>query len=216
MVIGAEIPVEFLFESGFTELNWQQIYHQNALSAIYLGTKEKPTSPIKFSDSEAVIAIHSDVNNQRQIEAKRVEMSGIVADSKKRERAFSISYNTKLLNANSCFISIADNEKSEFSFYDNPNRQEEKEARLMRIPIDPEGYFFTPNKLLISTRMSQIVLDTKMINVDGPYGQSYYTSFQSFFVDLKENNMIIGRKESHCNSSWNVSLPASLIPSRKN
>lgn len=210
---GAEIPIEFLFDTGLVELHWQQIYHQNALSAVYLGVKEKQISPVEFSGSEAIIAVHSNVCNQR-VEASSVEISSVVADSRGRERVLSVLYDAHSLKVNRSLVSIADDEKSKFPFDIHPDYPREEEARLVKIPsMLLDSYFPLSSRPLVSLRMSWLAHeDMRMVEAHTMDGQSWYIPFRDYFQGQEGSNRIIGRGKTSDDFSWTVSYPGSLTP----
>ena len=98
--IGAGIPADFLINSGLIELNWQQIYHPNALSSIYLGFHDQPAETSEFDDAQTVIAIHSRAVIVREpvlehgsiIRPQRVEVSVVLPDSTGKPRIINYSF----------------------------------------------------------------------------------------------------------------------------
>jgi len=93
-------PADFLINSGLIDLNWQQIYHPNALSSIYLGFPEQPDESSEFDDAQAVVAIHSEAVIVREpvmeygltIRPQRVEVSVILSDSTGKPRIVNGSF----------------------------------------------------------------------------------------------------------------------------
>ncbi len=209
--IGAEIPIEFLFATDLADLNWQQMYHPNALSAVYLGTRLKEISHLHFPDSEAIIAIHSDVD-QRQIKVGNVSISCIVPDSQGRKRIVGISYDGQSFKASAVFVSIADSEKSKYPAHFHPDYSKEEDARLIKIPTAPADYSPPSTSVpLVSWLMSQISQGgTRMVWARA--GKSWNIPFRDYFKDEDANNIAIGRGKTSNDFFWKVSFPASLIP----
>lgn len=116
--IGAEIPAEFLITSGLIDLNWQQIYHPNALSSIYLGFEKAPAEESEFEDAQAVIGIHSRAVVVRKpvlehgmtIQPQRVEVSLVLLDSTAKPRIVNGSFSPTDHRGYLRYISFEDGE----------------------------------------------------------------------------------------------------------
>ncbi len=117
--IGAEIPADFLLQSGLMDLQWAQIYHPNALSAIYLGFTSKYASMEEFRDAQAVIALHSRaiqagrgsiLDDGYIVQPQRLEVTTVLPDTTGKQRIISGTFNPDTKRIMTRFVSFGDTE----------------------------------------------------------------------------------------------------------
>lgn len=214
-VTGAEIPMKFLFDTGLVDLTWQLIYHPNAMSAVYLGVKNKRSPDIQLSDSEGIIVINSEIDGQK-IKTDIVELSTVVPDSQGRSRALTVKYNGRTLEAVRGAVSIADDEKPKFSRYSHPDNQKESDDQLLEIPFVINHGYLMPNTALVSKTIHLLAnQDTKMVESYQHMNRYWIMLSNGFFEGQQGEDRVIGLGKNPSEFSWKVSFPDKLVPAKK-
>lgn len=182
---GAEIPADFLIESGLLDLRWAMIFHPNALSAIYLGFNEENPDTQEFSDAQAVIALHSRavqagrgllLNDGYVIQPQRLEITTVLPDSTGKSRIISGAFSPETLERISRFVSFTDTERY----------------------AQPRGLWYTFEDLTPS-----IVPVGRVLNPDSTYGE-VYPLVTPRMVEASGDRVLadVGFRESHLRSLY--------------
>ncbi|MDP3988020.1 MAG: hypothetical protein Q8P80_02645 [Candidatus Levybacteria bacterium] len=212
-LVGAEIPIIFLFESGLVDLNWKQIYHPNALSAIYLGTDEERHVPDDLNDADAIIAIHSQIETDK-IKIRNIELSTVVKDSNANLRVLAASYYAK---CTSIYVSITDEEEQPKVYLGiHPDDPRDYKNGMLKIPTIEEvsGYYY--QQPLVSKKMAVETGHTKMISANYWPKSPHLTKFDHWLAEnsgffderVDENTRAIGKKTSQ--SCWQITYPSHI------
>lgn len=215
--IGAEIPPDFLLQSGLIDLRWALIFHPNALSAIYLGFGEEYPVTQEFRDARAVIALHSRANVVAQpllehgfvVQPQRLEVTTVLPDSTGKPRLVSGFFSPATLKRQSRYVSFEDNE----------------------VYAQPQWLHFIQEDLTPLRLPTSRLLNTG----DTVYGE-VYPLITPRMISLTEHRILadVGSRESHLRSiykeqtgqefvtitpgsvktAWSIDFPTKLDPVR--
>ena len=219
-VTGAEIPADFLLSSGLIDLKWQQIYHPNALSSIYLGFHDQPAETSEFDDAQAVVAIHSRAVIVREpvlehgltILLHRVEVSVVLPDSTGKPRIVNGSFSPTDYRGYLRYISFLDGEvfaQPEWYTFTQEDRAPSG-LRASTLVSDRRSRFGDYVYPLVTTTMLNLTGDTFLAAV-GHKGQNlsrlYTESTGEQFVTEAPDQT--GEKVS---MAWSIDFPTALDP----
>lgn len=112
--IGAQIPIDFLIESGLSDLRWTQVWHKNAMTALYLGFGQEQPDEQNYSQAEGVIALHARdhvvaeplLENGYVIKPDSLEISSVQTDTAGTKRIVHGRYSPTTLQAYLRYVSF--------------------------------------------------------------------------------------------------------------
>lgn len=205
----AEIPSDFLIYSGLIEFNWQQIFHPNGLSSVYLGADRELANPLRFEDAEAVIAIHSEVRHG-EIKPNGVEISLVLNDSRERPRIVNSWFAALSSTEVRRYISFSDTEKFEQpAKHWWPVSSDDLLLPKLHIPTFPDRFFVGPfANPLISSKMSELANgDSHIVCVDPKGINLTYRYLENTGEQFVTSQLVDGKKQV---TAWSIDFPKEL------
>lgn len=113
--LGVDLPVEFIERMGFDakDFKWRQLYHQNALSAFFIGAASK--NFFDLDESQGIIEVISKVK-QGKVEAETLSISGVLDDSKGIKRVIAVGFNLGRRSVQRVAVSLTKEEIPEVEY----------------------------------------------------------------------------------------------------
>jgi|GEM_PF-2832892 len=116
--LGVDLPLDFIGKMGFDAKNfkWKQLYHQNALSAFFIGAASQ--KPFDLDGSQGIMEVISKVK-QGKVEAETLTISGVIDDSKGIKRMVAVGFNLGRKSVQRMAVSLTKEEipEAEYSYY---------------------------------------------------------------------------------------------------
>lgn len=139
--IGARIPIEFLIESGMSDLRWLQVWHRNAMTALFLGFDQTSPEAEDYSQAESVVALHAkahDTNptsteNELIVRPQSLELATVSEDTSGTRRIIHGRYSPTYLELYLRHVSFEDGEEMQ---QPDRNRFTEEDLKVSTISRD--------------------------------------------------------------------------------
>lgn len=122
--LGVELPLDMIAEMSFDSrgFNWVQLYHPNALSAIFIGGNPTPEG---VDQAQGIIEVASFIpQDQTRIHAAELIIGGTLDDSASKRRAISVAYNLVIKSTIRGLVSLAEAEIPKLDQFDIHNEGE--------------------------------------------------------------------------------------------
>ncbi len=142
--IGARIPIEFLIESGMSDLRWLQVWHRNAMTALFLGFDHALPEAEEYSQAVGVVALHAKAHdtdpasteNELIIRPHSLEIATVTEDTSGTRRIIHGRYSPTNLELYLRHVSFEDGEEMQ-----QPNRNRFTEEDLKVSTFSREHIF---------------------------------------------------------------------------
>lgn len=214
--LGVDLPVEFIERMGFDakDFKWRQLYHQNALSALFIGAASE--KPFNLDGSQGIMEVISEVK-QGKVEAETLSISGVIDDSKGIKRVIAVGFNLGEKIPQRVAISVAEKEipEIEYSYYRNRisyrkcfiSIPDTANALQLHRSLSLADFFAGA---LVSSGMVKQALGQRLMVESLNYRDSY--CFRSPMVGEAgfSHSSGGGLNKIGFRSDWNVEYPASL------
>ncbi len=116
--LGVDLPLDLIGKMGFDakDFKWKQLYHQNALSALFIGAASQ--KPFDLDGSQGIMEVISKVK-QGKVEAETLSISGVINDSKGIKRVIAVAFDLERKIAKRVAVSLTKEEipEAEYSYY---------------------------------------------------------------------------------------------------
>lgn len=187
-------------------LRWKQLYHRNALSALFIGANSQ--KPFDLDGSQAILEVISDVSESIII-PQELALSGAVPDSKGSLRILALGYNLEDKFVQRADVTITDTEVPKLQGYYQEDLDKYRRC-FKKLPIIPVPSLYIPTRSLVTPGMIDQTLGHQFLIESGrlTFGKMYFNhrlmeraGFYNTSSD-DERNFQIGFKDQ-----WNIKYP---------
>lgn len=213
--LGVELPLDLMSAMSFDQSNfrWRQLYHPNALSAIFIGrVEEGDEDTMTLDKAEGIIEAASFIpQGKTRIHADGLNLSGIVKDSKGSKRVAAVSYSLEKRYADQTLISVGEAEVPELAVTSRHYGREYRNSfRKLPSNLNP---IYSPHLIITSAMVAQtqhrlalrIYVYPTLVHEGMQFDGHFVLGDVGFNARTENGRNYIGLRQN-----WEVGYPATL------